>query len=144
MAASGGGGGDGGGGGGGGGGDAWKLVDKDLPYFSDEEEDSSYDDDENVEGAILEDFIITDPIHGPMKFDKLLELIIDTPEFQRLRYIRQLGGSYYVYPAADHSRFVHSLGVAHLARKLLLQLARRESRYMEVRNFKRCLRRSLI
>ena len=128
MAASGGGGGDGGDGG-----DAWKLVDKDLPYFSDEEEDSSDDDDENVEGAILEDFIITDPIHGPMKFDKLLELIIDTPEFQRLRDIRQLGGSYFVYPAADHSRFVHSLGVAHLARKLLLQLARRESRYMEVR-----------
>jgi HD superfamily phosphohydrolase len=51
--------------------------------------------------------IINDPIHGPMEFDPLLQSIIDTPQFQRLRDIKQLGGSNYVYPAAEHSRFTH-------------------------------------
>ena len=63
-------------------------------------------------------FFINDIVHGPMTFDSLIKDIVDTRQFQRLRCIKQLGGSYYVYPAADHSRFVHSLGVAHLCRKL--------------------------
>jgi HD superfamily phosphohydrolase len=58
---------------------------------------------------------ILDPIHGLMPFEKELIEIMDTPEFQRLREIKQLGASYYCFPSATHSRFSHSLGVSYLA-----------------------------
>lgn len=63
------------------------------------------------------ELFVTDVIHGPMTFDELIRFIVDTPHFQRLRYIKQLGGSYFVYPSADHTRFVHSLGVAFLCKR---------------------------
>ncbi|XP_023580596.1 deoxynucleoside triphosphate triphosphohydrolase SAMHD1 isoform X2 [Trichechus manatus latirostris] len=59
--------------------------------------------------------VINDPIHGHIELHPLLIRIIDTPQFQRLRYIKQLGGSYYVFPGASHNRFEHSLGVGYLA-----------------------------
>ncbi|XP_048205098.1 deoxynucleoside triphosphate triphosphohydrolase SAMHD1 isoform X3 [Perognathus longimembris pacificus] len=59
--------------------------------------------------------VINDPIHGHIEFHPLLIRIIDTPQFQRLRYIKQLGGGYYVFPGASHNRFEHSLGVGYLA-----------------------------
>ncbi|XP_007932933.1 deoxynucleoside triphosphate triphosphohydrolase SAMHD1-like [Orycteropus afer afer] len=59
--------------------------------------------------------VINDPIHGHFELHPLLIRIIDTPQFQRLRYIKQLGGSYYVFPGASHNRFEHSLGVGYLA-----------------------------
>ena len=54
--------------------------------------------------------VFNDPIHGHIELHPLMVKIIDTPQFQRLRYIKQLGGSYWVFPGAAHNRFEHSIG----------------------------------
>nr|XP_006003880.2 PREDICTED: deoxynucleoside triphosphate triphosphohydrolase SAMHD1-like [Latimeria chalumnae] len=59
--------------------------------------------------------VLNDPIHGHIALHPLLIKIMDTPQFQRLRDIKQLGGAYYVFPGASHNRFEHSIGVAYLA-----------------------------
>ena len=56
-----------------------------------------------------------DPIHGFIEVSKLEKEIIDSPPFQRLRYIRQLALTYLIYHGAEHTRFGHSLGVMHVA-----------------------------
>lgn len=66
---------------------------------------------------------IRDPLHDLIEFDnsdfdQLLWNIINTREFQRLRRIKQLGFSELIYPGATHTRFLHSIGVFHTARKL--------------------------
>lgn len=58
---------------------------------------------------------ITDPIHKFIRFTELEKKIIDSNVFQRLRRIKQLAGAHLVYPAAQHSRFEHSLGAMHVA-----------------------------
>ncbi|XP_077108032.1 deoxynucleoside triphosphate triphosphohydrolase SAMHD1 isoform X2 [Ranitomeya variabilis] len=70
--------------------------------------------------------VFNDPIHGHIELHPLLIHIIDTPQFQRLRYIKQLGGSYYVFPGASHNRFEHSIGVGHLAGCLVRTLHERQ------------------
>ncbi|MEM6629831.1 MAG: HD domain-containing protein [Bacteroidota bacterium] len=64
--------------------------------------------------------ILNDPVHGFMEVPRgiLLELI-DSPVFQRLRRIKQLGMSSLVYPGATHTRFNHALGAMHLMRQAL-------------------------
>lgn len=59
--------------------------------------------------------VINDPVHGHMYFPGIVVDAIDTPQVQRLRELKQLGTSYYVFPGASHNRFEHSLGTAHLA-----------------------------
>ena len=58
---------------------------------------------------------IIDPIHDFIRVYKHELSIIDNPIFQRLRRIRQLSGAHLTYPAAQHTRFEHSLGVMHIA-----------------------------
>lgn len=69
--------------------------------------------------------LFRDPVHdtidwkGEGRVGGLICALIDQPEFQRLRFVRQLGLASYVFPGAEHSRFVHSIGVAHVARRML-------------------------
>uniref|UniRef100_A0A8C4SHA4 Deoxynucleoside triphosphate triphosphohydrolase SAMHD1 n=1 Tax=Erpetoichthys calabaricus TaxID=27687 RepID=A0A8C4SHA4_ERPCA len=70
--------------------------------------------------------VFNDPIHGHIELHPLLIRIIDTPQFQRLRYIKQLGGTYFVFPGASHNRFEHSIGVGHLAGRLVGVLRERQ------------------
>lgn len=63
--------------------------------------------------------IVRDPLWNNIRLDPLSFELIDTPAFQRLRYVRQLGLAFLVYPGATHSRFEHALGTFHLARRTL-------------------------
>jgi HD superfamily phosphohydrolase len=70
--------------------------------------------------------VFRDPVHNLIAFEAAtypLRALVDTPEFQRLRRIRQLGLASYTYPTAEHSRFSHSLGAYHVARRMLAHLA---------------------
>jgi HD superfamily phosphohydrolase len=58
---------------------------------------------------------IRDPVHGYVQLEGLALEIADTPQMQRLRWIKQLGLASLVYPGANHTRFEHSLGAYHLA-----------------------------
>ena len=58
---------------------------------------------------------IVDPVHGFIRAYGHELAVIDDPIFQRLRRIRQLSGAHLTYPAAQHTRFEHSLGVMHIA-----------------------------
>ncbi|XP_074500292.1 deoxynucleoside triphosphate triphosphohydrolase SAMHD1-like [Sebastes fasciatus] len=70
--------------------------------------------------------LFNDPIHGSVELHPLLIKIIDTPQFQRLRNIKQLGGAYLVYPGASHNRFEHSIRVAYIAGELAKTLKTRQ------------------
>ncbi|HEY2369902.1 MAG TPA: HD domain-containing protein [Polyangiaceae bacterium] len=71
--------------------------------------------------------ILRDPIHGLVSFEAEEELVapklIDTPEIQRLRRVRQLGVTSFAFPGAEHTRFAHAVGAAFVM-KLLLQRLR--------------------
>ncbi|KAJ3107883.1 SAM domain and HD [Phlyctochytrium planicorne] len=82
---------------------------------------------------------LLDPIHGLIRFDDECWSIIDTPQFQRLRDIKQLGSAYYVYPGASHNRFEHSLGTGYLARKFILGLQERQPELKITKNEVRCI-----
>jgi HD superfamily phosphohydrolase len=58
---------------------------------------------------------IRDPIHGSIELTPNETAVIDTPFFQRLRNIKQLGFTEFSYPGATHNRYCHSLGAMHLA-----------------------------
>jgi HD superfamily phosphohydrolase len=58
------------------------------------------------------------PVHGFIGLTQLEREIVDHAAFQRLRRVKQLAWTDYVYPGASHTRFEHSLGVMHLASRL--------------------------
>ena len=63
--------------------------------------------------------VLRDPVHGDIYLSDEELLAVDTPEFQRLRGIRQLGAAFLVFPGAVHTRFDHSIGTLHMTGKLI-------------------------
>src|SRR4051794_14118526 len=92
---------------------------------------------------------IRDPLHDLIEFDEKLELekvlwrVIQTRPFQRLRRIKQLGFSDFVYPGATHSRLMHSIGVFHTARRLMKVIQKYVTTYEETKA-SRALAASLV
>ncbi|MGD0526250.1 MAG: HD domain-containing protein [Polyangiaceae bacterium] len=70
--------------------------------------------------------ILRDPVHGLVAFESaeehIVEALMDTPEVQRLRRIRQLGVTSLAFPGAEHSRFAHAIGAAFVMKLLLARL----------------------
>ena len=62
---------------------------------------------------------IKDSVHDHIEVEGVAAALLDTPPVQRLRRVSQLGTVTYVYPSANHTRFEHSIGVAHLADRAL-------------------------
>jgi HD superfamily phosphohydrolase len=69
--------------------------------------------------------IVSDPLWNNISLDPLAHRLVDSRAFQRLRYVRQLGLAYLVYPGATHTRFEHALGAWHLAGRTLGLLEQR-------------------
>ena len=63
--------------------------------------------------------LIRDPVHGDIDLDPIESQVLDFPELQRIRGIKQLGTAYLVYPGCHHSRFDHSLGTSHVAKRIV-------------------------
>ncbi|MEM7352042.1 MAG: HD domain-containing protein [Acidobacteriota bacterium] len=66
-----------------------------------------------------------DPIHGFIRTDELETALIQSRPMQRLRFIRQLGWTFLIFPGAEHSRFSHVLGTMHLAGRVYDALAKK-------------------
>src|ERR1700687_997445 len=66
--------------------------------------------------------VIRAPLWDNIRLEPAAAAAIDTPTFQRLRYVRQLGHAFLVYPGATQTRFEHGLGAYHLARLALARL----------------------
>ncbi len=96
---------------------------------------ASETDDEPVRKVHHRGKVFRDPVHSLITVNPdegyLLDLI-DAPEFQRLRRVRQLGVSSITYPGAEHTRFSHSLGVLHFAGRILGRLKERYRSHDEI------------
>ena len=68
-----------------------------------------------VNNIMKNNHIVRDPIHKFVSYTNEEKVVIDSPQFQRLRDIHQLAMTYLIYPGASHKRFEHSLGVMELA-----------------------------
>jgi uncharacterized protein len=70
--------------------------------------------------------ILRDPVHGLVAFEsdeeRIVPLLMDTPEVQRLRRVRQLGVTSLAFPGAEHTRFAHAIGAAFVMKLLLKRL----------------------
>lgn len=79
--------------------------------------------------------VINDPIWRTVRLDPWEAVVVDSPIFQRLRRIRQLGLVGYVFPGAGYSRFEHSIGVLHQTQRVIDSINRNSISF--------CIRRGL-
>lgn len=63
--------------------------------------------------------VVRDPVHKDIRFTEYEWRIVNTPEFQRLRWMKQLAFSNIVYPGAEHSRMNHAFGTVYVVDKIL-------------------------
>ncbi len=82
---------------------------------------------------------IRDPVHGSIQIHDAEKEILEHPFFQRLRNIKQLGFSEYVFPGATHTRYLHSIGVMHVSSLVFNSLFKDQSS-IEVQRLKESLR----
>lgn len=81
----------------------------------------------SIKGAALwTSRTVKDPIHDQIGLSPRSWMFVDTKQFQRLRQIKQLGTSYYVWAGASHNRFEHCIGVAYLARLMASHLQKHQ------------------
>lgn len=70
--------------------------------------------------------LLRDPVHGLVAFEGVTQRVVGTlleaREVQRLRHVRQLGFTSLVFPGAEHTRFAHSVGTAHVMARLIARL----------------------
>ena len=71
--------------------------------------------------------VVRDPLWNNIRLEPQALAVLDTPAVQRLRYVRQLGHAFLVYPGATHTRFEHALGAYHLARRGVAELGQQAS-----------------
>lgn len=70
--------------------------------------------------------VVLDRVHDHVTLMPVVAAAVDTPWFQRLRGLKQLGVSCYLYPSAVHTRFEHSIGVSHLAERFVESIRDRQ------------------
>ncbi len=74
--------------------------------------------------------ILRDPVHGLVRFtaphERIVVELLDTPEVQHLRRIRMLGLASLAFPGAEHSRFAHAVGAAHVMKRYIARMAELE------------------
>jgi HD superfamily phosphohydrolase len=63
--------------------------------------------------------VVRDPVHGDVYLTHEEMRVLDTPEMQRLRGVKQLGTTYLAFPGAVHTRFDHSIGTLHVTQKIV-------------------------
>ncbi|NGX31107.1 MAG: Deoxyguanosinetriphosphate triphosphohydrolase-like protein [Chlamydiae bacterium] len=71
-----------------------------------------------IESTQTKEKKIYDSVHGFILLDATEALVLQTPAFDRLRYLHQLGCAYFIYPGATNTRYEHSLGVLFCATKI--------------------------
>ncbi|MCB9060033.1 MAG: HD domain-containing protein [Halobacteriovoraceae bacterium] len=87
---------------------------------------------------------IRDPVHGSIQIQNEIIPIIRNDFFQRLRFIKQLGFSEYVFPGATHSRFIHSIGVMNIAERVFEKLFGKKNDHKDFEKLKNTLKLSCL
>ena len=96
-----------------------------MPSSVDARTEATADPDRRTPGAIVDGVnavgarTVRDPLWGNVTLDRAAASIVDAPEFQRLRRVKQLGFAHLVYPGAVHTRFDHSIGSVHTTQKMI-------------------------